>query len=175
MEVLHIEATHEDVPTVAYCQSNKDRAENREALNVSLPRLLDVRRCCPKNKVLDVRGKNCVSMTDVFPSENNSSNVHEFLSFLPKNLDTMDFLNVTRDRLKCSGALFTYEISAEDIVFEDGALKVSSLLYFKRNQNVRDDRDTVPFQCYWKFVLRELKFFQVCEETRRGSFIGTFI
>ncbi|XP_076178144.1 G-protein coupled receptor Mth2 isoform X2 [Ptiloglossa arizonensis] len=123
VEILHEQTTEQSVPIVVHCLSNEDRNERYETVNTSLPRLLGVRRCCPKNTVFDLVTKSCVSFFDVI-NDGNYSDIDEFRTLLPK-VSNVDFFNISRGLSDCRmGAVFTYEIAAEDIIFENGTLQV---------------------------------------------------
>ncbi|XP_076667866.1 G-protein coupled receptor Mth2 isoform X2 [Andrena cerasifolii] len=125
LEILHVQG-NESVPIVAHCRSNKDREEAEETQSVSLPRLFDVRRCCPKNNLFDVRSKSCVSALDIDTYVNpigNYSDTDELLPFLAGKFAEVDFLKVSTGMPNCTEAMFTYAISEGDITFENGALQ----------------------------------------------------
>ncbi|XP_034173230.2 putative G-protein coupled receptor Mth-like 2 [Osmia lignaria lignaria] len=124
LEVLHEPNLHQSVPIIVHCQSDKYRDEENKEPILSLPRLLDVRRCCPRNTVFDESNGSCVSIFNVI-SDENFSDTNEFLSMLPKELDSVDFLNVSRISRKCQGATFTYVINPEDLVYVNGILQVT--------------------------------------------------
>ncbi|KZC04194.1 putative G-protein coupled receptor Mth-like 3 [Dufourea novaeangliae] len=123
IEILHTQSMNESEPIVVTCRANRDTAqEHEEPSYTSSEQLLHVRKCCPKNKILNVQTRNCETSHPV-TRNGNYSNRHEFLSLLPKRLADVDFLDVWKGQLNCrSDAIFTYEIDAEDIVFEDGSL-----------------------------------------------------
>nr|XP_012141819.1 PREDICTED: G-protein coupled receptor Mth2 isoform X2 [Megachile rotundata] len=110
-------------PLIVQCRSNEDREENKEP-SLPLPRLLNIRRCCPKNSFFDEHRGICIPLFEAIP-DGYFSDIDEFLSLLPKELDTLDFLNVSRTSTKCSGATFTYVIDAEDLVYVNGILQVT--------------------------------------------------
>lgn len=138
LEILHEQTAQQNIPIVVHCQSNKDRAalDPYNTRVATLPRLLDVTRCCSNNTVFNVYTGSCELTYDI--SGNSNSHVDDFLSLLPKELETWDFLNVHKGMAKCSGAIFTYEINAEDVTFVDGALKVSIYLNSSTQRSVRN-------------------------------------
>ncbi|XP_076658800.1 putative G-protein coupled receptor Mth-like 12 [Halictus rubicundus] len=122
IEIMQVISTNESALIAVNCRhSENDRVEEREQPNASPLQLLNIRRCCPKDKVFDVLAKSCVTNVD---SPENYTNTHEFLSLLPEL--PVHFVNVSKGSRHCaSGALVTYEIAEEDIQFERGSLWVT--------------------------------------------------
>ncbi|KOX70436.1 G-protein coupled receptor Mth2 [Melipona quadrifasciata] len=130
LEILHNETSKNNVLTLVLCNSNKDK-DPEYSLSESSPlsQLLNVRRCCLNNAVFDVKTGECVlddyySKTDHFlPVLTNylgrdKSHIHDIKPIL-----------VHRGLPECTlGAIFTYEIDAADIVFENGTLKIPDQL-----------------------------------------------
>ncbi|XP_076622156.1 G-protein coupled receptor Mth2 isoform X2 [Colletes latitarsis] len=124
LEILYQRDTRKSDLIVVGCQSNEDSPKEYIPLVVPLPRLLSVRRCCPKNTVFDVATKSCVSLFDVI-GDGNYSNVDEFISLLPEVSNEVDFFNVFKGTPDCGReAMFTYEVNVKNIIFENGLIKV---------------------------------------------------
>ncbi|XP_053978073.1 G-protein coupled receptor Mth2-like isoform X1 [Hylaeus volcanicus] len=125
LEILHMQSTNESDPTiVVHCRSDKDKDELYEASNASLPRLLNVRRCCQKYTIFDVATRTCVPLSDVI-DDGNYSDTSEFTSFVSNVTNTVDFFRVSRGLPNCTpGAMVTYKVGPEDIRYKDGTLQV---------------------------------------------------
>ncbi|XP_043263170.1 G-protein coupled receptor Mth2 [Colletes gigas] len=123
LEILYQRATRKSDPIVVDCRSNEDSPKEHTS-GVSSPRLLSVRRCCQKNTVFDVATKSCVPLVDAI-GDGNYSNVDEFISLLPEVSNAVDFFNVFKGPPDCGReAMFTYEVDTEDVMFENGLIKV---------------------------------------------------
>ncbi|XP_076279348.1 G-protein coupled receptor Mth2 [Lasioglossum baleicum] len=122
IEILKLGFTNETALVAVDCRhSENDRGGEREEPSASPLQLLNVRRCCPRDKVYDLLEKSCVTNAD---SSENYSDTHKFLSLLPN--PPVDFFNVSKAWRHCaSGALVTYDVAAEDIQFESGSLWVT--------------------------------------------------
>lgn len=118
IDILYIRDTDQSVPLFVYCKSNEDR-ENlhvHEQEAELVPKVLDLRRCCMNNTVFDVSTGRCEPpMVDVLNDN--------FTSLLPKELP-FNFLNIQKGIPSCPEAIFTYEIDAENITYDNGNLKV---------------------------------------------------
>lgn len=118
-----MESTNDDALIGVVCRSKKYEDEIR--LQRNSIQMLNVRRCCPKNAEFDLDTKTCITSSNA-AADANFTDTREFLRLLPKPLGEMAFLNVHKGSPNClSGALVTYEVSAEDISFDNGSLWVS--------------------------------------------------
>ncbi|KAK2587217.1 hypothetical protein KPH14_002957 [Odynerus spinipes] len=121
LDVLRSESTSRELPVVAYCASNETTSVQKVDKS-TLPRIVTVRRCCPRDMLYDPRYKSCVSVIPEVEDISFAPLEDPFLSLLPKT-DSIDFLALTRGPPICNRSLFDYRIAASDLSFGDRALK----------------------------------------------------
>ncbi|KAK1120193.1 hypothetical protein K0M31_012564 [Melipona bicolor] len=125
LEILHNETSKNNVATLVLCNSNEDK-DPEYSLSKSSPlsQLLNVRRCCLNNAVFDVKTGECELDDYYLKTDHFLPVLTNYLGRDKSHIHDIKPILVHRGLPECTlGAIFTYEIDAADIVFENGTLK----------------------------------------------------
>ncbi|KAG7201323.1 hypothetical protein KM043_004094 [Ampulex compressa] len=119
LEILHREVMEESVPIVVHCHSSKDDRGERYNESSGIPKVLPVRRCCPRGRVYDPDARMCVEQPGFEETEEN-----DFVSLLPRDLGDTEFLSIVRGPPVCQHAITDHEVSADMIIYENERLRL---------------------------------------------------
>lgn len=117
LEIHHKPITGENVVTAVHCRADVDRKV--KAINASLPRLLHVRKCCPRDTIFDGRTRACVRQ----PIRDSPE---DLVMFLPNGpADVASVVVITEGPPGCEGPIVDYVVDQDDFFLRNGSYTVS--------------------------------------------------